>query len=114
MRLVVRSAAAAPAGPLPATPLPQSPSQLPGSASQPRSAPRQSAGPQCELATPESSQERDLGEQLLRELDTLLVPLDTLVLKCNNLLLEVSTGLSLVLKVEGEDIPHRCGVHQHN
>jgi hypothetical protein len=26
----------------------------------------------------------------------------------------VSNGLSLVLKVEGEDIPHRCGVHQHN
>jgi hypothetical protein len=44
------------------------------------------------------------GEQLLREPGTLLVPLDTLVLKCNNLLLEVSNGLSLVLKVEGEDI----------
>jgi hypothetical protein len=26
----------------------------------------------------------------------------------------VSNGLSLKLKVEGEDIPHRCGVHQHN
>jgi hypothetical protein len=44
------------------------------------------------------------GEQLLRELGTLLVPLVTLVLKCNNLLLEVRNGLSLVLKVEGEDI----------
>jgi hypothetical protein len=48
-----------------------------------------------------------LGIELLCELGTLLVPLDTLVLKCNNLLLEVSNGLSLVLKVEGEDIPHR-------
>jgi hypothetical protein len=54
------------------------------------------------------------GKQLLRELGTLLVPLDTLVLKRNNLLLEVSNSLSLVLKVDGEDIPHRCGVHQHN
>jgi hypothetical protein len=54
------------------------------------------------------------GEQLLRELGTLLVPLNALVLKCNNLLLEVSNGLSLVLKVEGEDIPHHCGVHQHD
>jgi hypothetical protein len=54
------------------------------------------------------------GEQLLSELGTLLVPLDTLILKRNNLLLEVSNGLSLQLKVEGEDIPHRCGVHQHN
>jgi hypothetical protein len=54
------------------------------------------------------------GERLLRELGTLLVPLDTLVLKRNNLLLEVSNGLSLVLKVEGEDISYRCGVHQHN
>jgi hypothetical protein len=54
------------------------------------------------------------GEQLLRELGTLLVPLNTLVLKRNNLLLEVSNGLSLILNVEGEDIPHRCGVHQHN
>jgi hypothetical protein len=54
------------------------------------------------------------GEQLLCELGTLLVPLNALVLKCNNLLLEVSNGLSLVLKVEGEDIPHRCGVHQHD
>jgi hypothetical protein len=53
------------------------------------------------------------GEQLLCELGTLLVPLDTLVLKCNNLLLEVSNGLSLKLKVEGKDIPHHCGVHQH-
>jgi hypothetical protein len=48
-----------------------------------------------------------LGIELLCELGTLLVPLDTLVLKCNNLLLEVSNGLSLVLKVEGEDIPYR-------
>jgi hypothetical protein len=54
------------------------------------------------------------GVQLLGELGTLLVPLDTLVLKHNNLLLKVSNGLSLVLKVEGEDIPHRYGVHQHN
>jgi hypothetical protein len=54
------------------------------------------------------------GKQLLRELGTLLVPLDTLVLKRNNLLLEVRKGLSLVLKVECEDIPHRCGVHKHN
>jgi hypothetical protein len=54
------------------------------------------------------------GEQLLRELGTLLVPLDTLVLKRNNLLLEVRNGLSLVLNVKGEDIPHHCGVHQHN
>jgi hypothetical protein len=53
------------------------------------------------------------GEQLLCELGTLLVPLDTLVLKRNDLLLEVSNGLSLKLKVEGKDIPHRCGVHQH-
>jgi hypothetical protein len=52
--------------------------------------------------------------QLLCELSTLLVPLDTLVLKRNKLLLEVSNGLLLELKVEGEDIPHRCGVHQHN
>jgi hypothetical protein len=52
--------------------------------------------------------------QLLYELGTLLVPLDTIVLKRNNLLLEVSNGLSLELKVEGKDIPHRCGVHQHN
>jgi hypothetical protein len=42
------------------------------------------------------------GEQLLCELGTLLVPLDTLVLKRNNLLLEVSNGLSLKLKVEGK------------
>jgi hypothetical protein len=34
------------------------------------------------------------GEQLLRELGTLLVPLKTLILKRNNLLLEVSNGLS--------------------
>jgi hypothetical protein len=54
------------------------------------------------------------GVQLLGELGTLLVPLDTLVLKRNNLLLEVSNGLSLVLKVEGEDIPHHYGVHKHN
>jgi hypothetical protein len=54
------------------------------------------------------------GVQLLGELGTLLVPLDTLVLKRNNPLLEVSNGLSLVLKVEGEDIPHRYRVHQHN
>jgi hypothetical protein len=54
------------------------------------------------------------GVQLLCELGMLLVPLDTLVLECNKLLLEVSNGLSLKLKVEGEDIPHRCGVHQHN
>jgi hypothetical protein len=40
------------------------------------------------------------GEQLLCELGALLVPLDTLVLKCNNLLLEVSKGLSLELKVK--------------
>jgi hypothetical protein len=51
------------------------------------------------------------GVQLLCELGMLLVPLDTLILECNKLLLE---GLSLKLKVEGEDIPHRCGVHQHN
>jgi hypothetical protein len=37
------------------------------------------------------------GEQLLRELGTLLVPLNALVLKRNNLLLEVSNGMSLVL-----------------
>jgi hypothetical protein len=42
----------------------------------------------------------------------LLVPLDTLVLKCNNLLLEVNNGLSLELKVKGEDIPRHRGVHQ--
>jgi hypothetical protein len=54
------------------------------------------------------------GVQLLRELGTLLVPLDTLILKRNQLLLEVSDGLYLILKVEGEDIPRRCGVHQHN
>jgi hypothetical protein len=54
------------------------------------------------------------GVQLLCELGMLLVPLDTLILECNKLLLEVSNGLSLKLKVEGEDIPHRCGVHQHN
>jgi hypothetical protein len=54
------------------------------------------------------------GVQLLCQLGTLLVPLDTLILKRNKLLLEVSNGLSLKLKVEGEDIPHRCGVHQHN
>jgi hypothetical protein len=54
------------------------------------------------------------GVQLLRELSALLVPLDTLVLKRNKLLLEVSNGLSLKLKIEGEDIPHRRGVHQHN
>jgi hypothetical protein len=54
-----------------------------------------------------------LSEQLLGKLGTLLVPLDTLILKRNNLLLEVSNGLSLELKVEGKDIPHRCGVHQH-
>jgi hypothetical protein len=53
------------------------------------------------------------GVQLLCELGTLLVPLDTLVLKRNNLLLEVSNGLSLELKVEVKDIPHRCGVNQH-
>jgi hypothetical protein len=53
------------------------------------------------------------GVQLLCELGTLLVPLDTLVLKRNNLLLEVSNGLSLELKVEVKDIPHHCGVHQH-
>jgi hypothetical protein len=41
------------------------------------------------------------------------VPLDMLVLKRNNLLLEVSNGLSLELKVEGKDIPHCCGDHQH-
>jgi hypothetical protein len=52
--------------------------------------------------------------QLLGELGTLLVPLDTLVLQRNKLLLKVSNDLSLMLKVEGEDIPHRCGVHQHN
>jgi hypothetical protein len=55
-----------------------------------------------------------LGVQLLCELNMLLVPLDTLVLKRNKLLLEVSNGLSLKLKVKGKDIPHRCGVHQHN
>jgi hypothetical protein len=54
------------------------------------------------------------GVQLLGELGTLLVPLDTLVLQRNKLLLKVSNDLSLMLKVEGEDIPHRCGVHQHN
>jgi hypothetical protein len=54
------------------------------------------------------------GVQLLCELGTLLVPLDMLFLKRNKLLLEVSNGLSLELKVEGEDIPHRCGVHQQN
>jgi hypothetical protein len=54
------------------------------------------------------------GVQLLCELGTLLVPLDMLILKRNKLLLEVSNGLSLELKVEGEDIPHHCGVHQHN
>jgi hypothetical protein len=54
------------------------------------------------------------GVQLLCELGTLLVPLDTLVMKCNKILLEVSNGLSLKLKVESKDIPHRCGVHQHN
>jgi hypothetical protein len=54
------------------------------------------------------------GVQLLYELGTLLVPLDMLFLKRNKLLLEVSNGLSLELKVEGEDIPHRCGVHQQN
>jgi hypothetical protein len=54
------------------------------------------------------------GVQLLRVLSTLLVPLDTLVLKRNNLLLEVNDSLSLKLDVEGEDIPHRHGVHQHN
>jgi hypothetical protein len=48
--------------------------------------------------------------QLLRELGMLLVPLDKLVLKRNNLLLEVSSGLSLKLKVEGEDIAHCRGV----
>jgi hypothetical protein len=53
------------------------------------------------------------GVQPLCELGTLLVPLDTLVLKRKNLLLEASNGLSLELKVEGKDIPHRCGVHQH-
>jgi hypothetical protein len=47
------------------------------------------------------------GEQLLCELGTLLVPLDTLILKRNNLRLEVRNGLSLKLKVEGKDIPHR-------
>jgi hypothetical protein len=52
--------------------------------------------------------------QLLCELGKLLVPLDMLVLKRNKLLLEVSNGMSLKLKVEGKDIPHRCGVHQHN
>jgi hypothetical protein len=51
--------------------------------------------------------------QLLCVLGTLLLPLDTLILECNNFVLEVSDGLSLKLKVEGEDIPHRCGVHQH-
>jgi hypothetical protein len=51
------------------------------------------------------------GKQLLRELSTLLVPLNALVLKRNDLLLEVSNGLALVLKVKGKDIPHRCGVH---
>jgi hypothetical protein len=54
------------------------------------------------------------GKQLLRELGTLLVPLNALVLKRNNLLLEVSNGLALILKVKGEDIPHRCGVHQYH
>jgi hypothetical protein len=54
------------------------------------------------------------GVKLLCELGTLLVPLDMLILKRNKLLLEVSNGLSLELKVEGEDIPHHCGVHQHN
>jgi hypothetical protein len=54
------------------------------------------------------------GVQLLGELGTLLVPLDTLVLQRNKLLLKVSNDLLLMLKVEGEDIPHRCGVHQHN
>jgi hypothetical protein len=54
------------------------------------------------------------GKPLLRELSTLLVPLKSLVLKCNDLLLEVSNGLALVLKVKSKDIPHRCGVHQHN
>jgi hypothetical protein len=54
------------------------------------------------------------GVQLLCELGTLLVPLDTLILKSNKLLLEVSNGLSLKLKVESKDIPHRCGVLQHN
>jgi hypothetical protein len=43
------------------------------------------------------------GEQLLGKLGTLLVPLDTLILKRNNLLLEVSNGLSLELKVEGKE-----------
>jgi hypothetical protein len=51
--------------------------------------------------------------QLLRELGTLLMPLDTLVLKRNNLLLEVNDGMSLKLEVEGKDIPHHRGVHQH-
>jgi hypothetical protein len=54
------------------------------------------------------------GVQLLGELGTLLVPLDMLVLKRNKLLLEVNTGLSLKLKFEGKDIPHRHGVHRHN
>jgi hypothetical protein len=53
------------------------------------------------------------GVQLLGELGMLLVPLDTLILQRNNLLLEVSNDLPLVLKIEGNDIPHRCGVHQH-
>jgi hypothetical protein len=54
------------------------------------------------------------GVQLLCEFCTLLVPLNMLVLKRNNLLLEVNDSLSLKLDVEGEDIPHRHGVHQHN
>jgi hypothetical protein len=52
--------------------------------------------------------------QLLHEIGTLLVPLNTLIMKRNNLLLEVNDGLSLKLAVEGEDIPHRRGIHQHN
>jgi hypothetical protein len=54
------------------------------------------------------------GVQLRCELSTLLVPLKTLVLKRNKLPLEVNNGLALKLKVESEDIPNRCGVHQHN
>jgi hypothetical protein len=57
---VERSVAAAPGVPTPSTPPPLSPSQLPGSASLPRSTPRQNAEPPCELAAPEPSQERGL------------------------------------------------------
>jgi hypothetical protein len=47
------------------------------------------------------------GKQLLRELSTLLVPLNALILKRKYLLLEVSNGLALVLKVKSKDVTNR-------